>query len=403
MIKKLLLISALLIIQNAKTVINTITLKTDPKMSTLYDSIKIGPGSAYQLLKSTIPVGQKIYPNLVCIIKDSKFYSFSNAITALSNPSSKFADGTLLDTSCIIDRAKSIKIPNITTETQYDSVQIFNYLHNKKPLIIPLQRMIPVSVNIVLSNYRIKQISTGNFFSILDIVNALNNNLKMANGSTFFIKDLAFASSVTTDTVSNPPTNTGGSNTGTSGTGSTDNSNLSNPPASALTPAQQADAAALAATKAATDKAAADANAARLADIARVAAQQAASAQATAEQKAAADKAAADAAAAQLAATKAATDKAAADANATQLATTARIAAEQAASISAAQLGQGYSLHGRYALDKSHGKSFGDKIYFQGDLLGSSFTCYGYRFNYLTKISFRRFDVYHFQPSSTVQ
>lgn len=65
--------------------------------------------------------------------------------------------------------------------------------------------------------------------------------------------------------------------------------------------------------------------------------------------------------------------------NATRLLTS-----EQAASIAAAQLGQGYALYGRFALDKSTGKSFGDRLYFQGDLLGSSFTCYGYRLSYLT-------------------
>lgn len=57
---------------------------------------------------------------------------------------------------------------------------------------------------------------------------------------------------------------------------------------------------------------------------------------------------------------------------------------EKAAAINAAQIGQGYSLHGRFAIDKSGDKSFGDRLYFQGDLSGSGFTCYGYRLNYLT-------------------
>ena len=60
---------------------------------------------------------------------------------------------------------------------------------------------------------------------------------------------------------------------------------------------------------------------------------------------------------------------------------------QQAEGIAAAQLGQGYALHGRFALDKSlesQGKSLGDKLYFQGELSGSGFTCYGYRLNYMT-------------------
>ncbi len=57
---------------------------------------------------------------------------------------------------------------------------------------------------------------------------------------------------------------------------------------------------------------------------------------------------------------------------------------EQAAGVAGAQLGQGYALYGRYGFDKSQGKAFGDRLYFQGELLGSSFDFMGYRFDHLS-------------------
>lgn len=57
---------------------------------------------------------------------------------------------------------------------------------------------------------------------------------------------------------------------------------------------------------------------------------------------------------------------------------------DQVIAIKNAQLGEGYSIHGRYTFEKNSGKPFADRLYFQGELSGSHFTCYGYRMNYMT-------------------